>query len=372
MRFTSKKGLKKFMHIAAAALLASGLTIGTKAMASIGKVKDNSIYGESVRVTPEYLEEIKGNSTIGEETSKVENTNNSAKPSQDKNNTSTDLSQNNTSNEKPSTKPVQNNNNNSKPNQSNSNKQEINNNNKKPSQSNSNKQETNNNSKPEENNKNNEIKKIYGGEISASENGIRTEEDILYAVKKIGWSKDRVENIKEMMPGLLKMQTDFDIDPLCALAIFQWESGCGIAYEPGAKHYERDNDFRLANIKGWPGQTNVEGFSNGGYAYHDNYANAAYDFGNYVRNAKHYAKSEKGAQTMADLEKFDGLEIFAGAGTKDASTYNLLKSYLEKRITKNDVKKIAESCSPSEIKDLTNSLINKQKSASKAMTEIGE
>lgn len=361
MRFTSKKGLKKFMHIAAAALLASGLTIGTKAMASIGKVKDNSIYGESVRVTPEYLEEI----------SKIENKNNSAKPNQDKNNTSTNLGQNNTSNEKPSTKPVQNNNNNSKPNQSNSNKQEINNNNKKPSQSNSNKQETNNNSKPEENNKNNEIKKIYGGEISASENGIRTEEDILYAVnqmvEKYYWQPKTPEQVKKMMDGLLDLQRDFDIDPLCAIAVFYHESWCGLAYVEGGPNYERPDDYRLANIKYWEGQMHVDGFSNGGYAYHDNYVNAAYDFGNYVRNAKHYAKSEKGAQTMADLEHFDGLDIFTGAGTADANTYDLLKSCLEKRITKNDVKKIAESCLPSDIKDLTNSLINKQKSASKAM-----
>lgn len=362
-RYTTERGTKeKIMRLAATVALFGAIGSMT-AMTSrnVGK-NNNSIYGESVRVTPEFLEEMGNNSTLGEETSKVKDTNKNAKPSQDKNNTSTNLGQNNTSNEKPSTKPVQNNNNNSKPNQSNSNKQEINNN-TKPSQN------TTNNTKPE-NNKN-EIKKIYGGEISASENGIRTEEDILYAVNKMGWRKEIVDNIKEMMPGLLKMQTDFDLDPLCALAVFQWESNCGTAYEPGGSAYERENDFRLANTLQYRRQNGVMGLSKLGYTYYDSWSTAAYEFGNYVRNAKHYAESEKGAQTMKDLETFKGLSIFRNAGTIDAATYNQLKACLEKRVTLSDISNATRALTAFEMEEMAGTItssINKQKSVSKAMS----
>lgn len=365
---TKNKMKKNVMLRLAAAVMAFGMVGSMTGMALRNAGKTNSVYEESIKVTPDYLAEMENNLKLREENPevknlKVENKNNSPKPSQDKNNSNAKPNQNST-NSKPEEKPSQNNTN------SNIDK---NNNNTNQTQSNSYTSDKNNNTKPEEkpeNNKENEIKKIYGGEISASENGIRTEEDILYAVKKIGWSKDRVENIKEMMPGLLAMQRDFDIDPLCALAIFQWESGCGTAYEPGGSAYERDNDFRLANTLQYQGQNGVMGLSNLNYTYYDSWSTAAYEFGNYVRNAKHYAESEKGAQTMKDLEKFNGLRIFTNAGTMDAATYNKLKGYLEKKITIDDVSKVVDKCVASEITEMTDTIksnIDKEQSANKEM-----
>lgn len=213
----------------------------------------------------------------------------------------------------------------------------------------------------------NEIKTIYGGEISASENGMRTETDILFAVTQMGWSKDRIENIKEMMPGLLKMQTDFDIDPLCALAVFQWESGCGTAYEPGGDAYEMENDFRLANTKDNDGV----GLSKKGYAYYASWSEAAYRFGFYVRHGTPYTNGI--ALTMADLEKFNELSVFSNAGTVDAATYNQLKACLEKRVTLSDISNATRALTSSEIKEMTSNITlsinkNKQKSASKTIS----
>lgn len=211
----------------------------------------------------------------------------------------------------------------------------------------------------------NEIKTIYGGEISASENGMRTETDILFAVTQMGWSKDRIENIKEMMPGLLKMQTDFDIDPLCALAVFQWESGCGTAYEPGGDAYEMENDFRLANTKDNDGV----GLSKKGYAYYASWSEAAYRFGFYVRHGTPYTNGI--ALTMADLEKFNELSVFSNAGTVDAATYNQLKACLEKRVTLPEISNATRALTTSEIKEMSDTItssINKQKSANKQIS----
>lgn len=209
----------------------------------------------------------------------------------------------------------------------------------------------------------NEINTNYGGEISASENGMRTETDILFAVTQMGWSKDRIENIKEMMPGLLKMQTDFDIDPLCALAVFQWESGCGTAYT-------KYGQIRVANTRGWPGQQGVIGYSiNEHYTLYIDFSSAAYDFGNYIRNGVPYIASP--ALTMADLKSHNGYTcIFNGADKEGLATYNQLKACLEKRVTLSDISNATRALTTSEIKEMTSTItssINKQKSASKAM-----
>lgn len=195
-----------------------------------------------------------------------------------------------------------------------------------------------------------QIKKIYGGEISASENGIRTEEDILFAVTQMGWSKNRIENIKEMMPGLLKMQIDFDIDPLCALAVFQWESGCGTEYD---KKY---GQIRVANIRYWTGEKGVIGYSKTEhYGLYKDFPSAAYDFGNYVRNGTPYIASP--ALTMADLKSHNGYTcIFNGADKEGLFTYNQLKKCLEKRITVDDILTSVNTLRLEEFKEMTNTI----------------
>ena len=48
---------------------------------------------------------------------------------------------------------------------------------------------------------------------------------------KYPWSQGMIDNVKEMMDGLLRMQNDFDIDPLVAISLFRGESSVGTAYE---------------------------------------------------------------------------------------------------------------------------------------------
>ena len=165
------------------------------------------------------------------------------------------------------------------------------------------------------------IAKSYGGEISATENGIRTEEDIIYAIENVGWEVNEINQIKsEFIDGLLEIQSTYDIDPLAALAVFHWESKCGIAY-PG--HH------RIANIQKWSGMNDKELHEvDGQFTCWNSYYDAILDFGNYVRNSP----ALRGATTMDDLESFNGYGcIFEGAATHDAETYNQLKEVLKNR-----------------------------------------
>ncbi|MBQ3414148.1 MAG: hypothetical protein IJH39_02120 [Clostridia bacterium] len=143
--------------------------------------------------------------------------------------------------------------------------------------------------------------------ISASENGHRTEEDIIKACQNFGLSESAIANIRSMMDGLMRIQSEFNIDPLAAIAVIQGESGCGTAY-PG--------EYRLANIMYWTGQQGVTGFSSNGFGQYANYNDAIYDFGNYVTN-----RFERPLETMEELESFDGLAVFENAATTDREIY---------------------------------------------------
>lgn len=394
-RYTAPKGTKrKMMRIKmyiATGVAALGIWGSITAVAARDTEVNNNMYGESVRITSEVLEEMQNNSKLEQEensnTDKQLEDNNSKleKEINEYNINSVSAKVENTQNTAIKYETISENDNelpkedNIEDNVELLNEEKIEDNVELYNEENTEDDaELHNESETEKDNElNNEIKKIYGGEISASENGIRTEEDILYAATQMNWSQDRIENIKEMMPGLLAMQKDFDLDPLCALAVFQWESGCGTQYEPGGKAYERENDFRLANTHQYKGQDGVMGLSRLGYTYYDSWSTAAYEFGKYVRNGLPYAESEKGAQTMADLENFGPYTgIFGGAATNDAATYNKLKQCLElkysKNITIDDISKAVEGCTTSEIKEMTASIksnIDKEKSVNQQMAE---
>ena len=154
----------------------------------------------------------------------------------------------------------------------------------------------------------------------ASVQGKRTEEDILYTVKNCKYFSDKeYANIKSMMPGLLKMQDDFNIDPLVAIALFHNESHCGVAYESYGQ-------IRLANIGRWDGQKGVIGFSNNGFGCYSSFADGAYDFGNYVKNST----ALKGATKVKDLQSHNGYNIiFQNAASTTGNLYEQLRNILK-------------------------------------------
>ena len=369
MKYSAKPGTKNKINklaLLGATIIATLMVCGAVSLDEIRnseKINDN-IYGETTRVTSEYLAEMENNLKLKEEELQaidLSQVDNNSEPTQNNSNinSKTDIDNNIT-----------------KLNQSSSNKQKISNNTKlnqnnsnnskprtKPDQSKNSTKLNQSNTKPDDNK--NEIEKVYGGEISTLENGIRTEEDILFAVTQMGWSKDRIENIKEMMPGLLAMQKDFGVDGLCAVAIFQCESGCGT-------EYTKYGQYRLANIEYWNGQKGVIGYSiNEHYGLYEDFSSAAYDFGNYLRNGPPY--TETPALTMKDLKEHGGYKIiFNSADTKGVAIYNQLKACLEKRVDKADILKAVEECTTSEITKMTGTIksnIYEEKSVDQKMSE---
>ncbi|MBP3596626.1 MAG: C39 family peptidase [Clostridia bacterium] len=151
------------------------------------------------------------------------------------------------------------------------------------------------------------ITNVVGGEISASANGIRTEEDILYAIEKAGWNASMRANVEDMMDGLMRMQVDFDIDPLVAIALFRGESSVGTAYE---------GQYRLDNHKHWDG-CNCSYHQSQGFACYDNYSDNAYDWGNYIRNR--FAEYEENIQTWDDMANFQGMAIYENCNVDDGA-----------------------------------------------------
>lgn len=158
-----------------------------------------------------------------------------------------------------------------------------------------------------------------GGAFSASENDIRTEADILYVIENNDLFKNNaneIENVKQMIPALLQMQKNYDIDPLAALAVFHQESHCGTAYS---------GEIRIANIQPYDEQkVNIAGTSNG-FCTYNSLSDAVLDFGNYVRFRL------KGATTWDDLENYQGLAIFESAATKDKGHFESMKSTLKNK-----------------------------------------
>ena len=170
-----------------------------------------------------------------------------------------------------------------------------------------------------------DIEKVYGGEISASENGKREPQIIRKACEKFGFSQEELANVDEMMNALIEVESKYDLDPLAVLAVAHQESTCGIAYKNNGSL-----KYRVFNIQQYPDmdQTTFVGMD-GGFTCWKSYADAVMDFGNYVRNGSPY-KGTEGAKTMADLEKFGTYGcIFEGAATKDAEHYEKLKQYYD-------------------------------------------
>ena len=374
MKYSAKPGTKNKINklaLLGATIIATLMVCGAVSLDEIRnseKINDN-IYGETTRVTSEYLAEMENNLKLKEEELQaidLSQVDNNSEPTQNNSNinSKTDIDNNIT-----------------KLNQSSSNKQKISNNTKlnknnsnnskprtKPDQSKNSTKLNQSNTKPDDNK--NEIEKVYGGEISASENGILTEEDILYAATQMGWSEGIIENIKEMMPGILDMQRDFDVSPLVFLAIAQAESGCGTAYQPGGSDYARDNDYRAVNIEFYTGQIGVVAFSNTNYGIHAKWSDVPYDFGNYLRNGPPY--TETPALTMKDLKEHGKYTaIFNSADTQGTAIYNQLKACLEKRVDKADILKAVEECTTSEITKMTGTIKSniKEKSVDQEMSE---
>ena len=152
------------------------------------------------------------------------------------------------------------------------------------------------------------ITNVVGGEISASANGIRTEEDILYAIENApGWNDSMRANVEDMMDGLMRMQVDFDIDPLVAIALFRGESSVGTAYK---------GQYRLDNHQHWDG-CNCYYHQSQGFACYHNYSDNAYDWGNYIRNR--FAEYEENIQTWDDMANFQGMTIYENCNVDDGS-----------------------------------------------------
>lgn len=167
-----------------------------------------------------------------------------------------------------------------------------------------------------------EIENVYGGEFSASENGIRTEEEILYVVNQTNWSQEEKDHIKNnLMEGLLYIQKKYDMDILTALAILHHEGFCGLY------HYKKYGHIRVANIqRRKEGEIGVIGYFEDGdkECLYATWFDAVVDFANYVRTSE----ALEGATTWYELEFHNGYEgIFNGASTEDKDTYNKLKEY---------------------------------------------
>ena len=148
----------------------------------------------------------------------------------------------------------------------------------------------------------------YGGEISASANGYRTEEDIIYAVTNAGWPQSQIANVKAMMRGLLKLQSDFDIDPLVAISLFRGESSVGVAYQARGE-YRLDNHQHWSNARG---SCQATSHQYQGFGCYDNYADNAYDWGNYVHN-----RFSSPIKTWSGLASTDGMTIYQDCNVDD-------------------------------------------------------
>lgn len=316
------------------------------------KLKEEKLLAIDLNKVDNNSEPTQNDSNINSKTdidNNITKLNQSSSNNQKISNNNTKLNQNNSNNSKPRTKPDQS-----------KNSKKLNQSNAKPSQNDTNNTKTADNK--------NEIKKVYGGEISASENGIMTEEDILYAVNKIAesenWFPEEVENIKEMIPALLEIQIENDVCPLAPIALAHWESHCGL-------DYEARKEIRYFNTTPWKGRIGDNGVSEGGYLTYYTTELAIKDFGKYLREGPPYTESP--ALTMQDLRAHGVYTwIFGGAGEEGQNTFNKLKGYLEKRVDKEDISKMVEGCTTSEIKDFSNTLIDEQKLANKEMSEIGE
>lgn len=154
-------------------------------------------------------------------------------------------------------------------------------------------------------------KQVIGGEISASENGYRTEDEILYAVdnaKKYPWSADMRSNIVEMMDGLMQLQAEYDIDPLVAISLFRGESSCGVAYE-------KWGEYRLDNHLHWSGCKCSYHSSHGNFACYDNYSDNVVDWGNYIRNR--FNDGSGNIETWDDMANFRGMTIYENCNVDD-------------------------------------------------------
>ena len=172
-----------------------------------------------------------------------------------------------------------------------------------------------------------EIENVYGGEFSASENGISTKEEILYVINQTKWSQDEKDHIKNnLMEGLLYIQKKYDIRATAALTIFHHEGFCGLY------HYNTFGEIRVANVQAWDGETGVkeyhEAVNDDGSVYYtcvyNTWFDAVKDFGEFVR----FSEALKGAKTWYELQFHKGYEgIFNGAYTEDRYTYYKLEEY---------------------------------------------
>ena len=151
----------------------------------------------------------------------------------------------------------------------------------------------------------------YGGEISASANGYRTKEDIIYAVTNAGWPQSQITNVEAMMSGLLKLQSDFDIDPLVAISLFRGESSVGVAYQDRGE-YRLDNHQHWSNSRGFCHATSHEPTHK--FACYDNYSDNAYDWGNYVHN-----RFSSPIRTWSGLASTEGMTIYQNCNVDDGS-----------------------------------------------------
>lgn len=180
-------------------------------------------------------------------------------------------------------------------------------------------------------NSDSEINPLAMAEFRISEDDMLTEGEILYAFTKLmkEWNgpEKEIENVKEMMDALLRVQKDFGVSALAILAIAHWESHCGL-------DYEQYNQIRLVNNEAWKTpdgqyvQIGVTGYSKAEhYCLFDTVDNAIYDVGNYMTNSW----ALEGAKTMWDLEygkdKDKDLHIFNGASREGAYMYDKLKQY---------------------------------------------
>lgn len=157
-------------------------------------------------------------------------------------------------------------------------------------------------------NNNSNENNTYGGEISASVNGYRTKEDIIYAVTNAGWRDSEIANVKAMMSGLLRLQSDFDIDPLVAISLFRGESSVGVAYQDRGE-YRLDNHQHWSNSRG-SCQATYHQYQ--GFGCYDNYSDNAYDWGNYVHN-----RFSSPIKTWSGLAITDGMTIYQNCNVDD-------------------------------------------------------
>lgn len=102
------------------------------------------------------------------------------------------------------------------------------------------------------------------------------------------------------------MQSDFDIDPLVAIALFKGESGVGTAYE-------QYGQYRLDNHMHWDG-CKCSYHQSQGFACYNNYSDNAYDWGNYIRN-----RFDKPITSWDEMANFEGCIIFENCNVDDGS-----------------------------------------------------